>query len=193
MTKTPYPLLANIDYEKAANLSLLVLVVPFGVVNYYLIKLYEEILREGDKFAIKEVQKYRDRIAKRYRNACLTTLGSSIGSLIVLFYIIKSLGWISTSFQAVVFLSNGMGYALIPLFFIGWLLGTFLYKPESFIKPLVMSLSINATLGFILTRYLGMEYASLSFMTSTIILTMVSLWQSLKMVEEIDYAYYSAF
>jgi len=48
-------------------------------------------------------------------------------------------------------------------------------------------------LGFILTRCIGIEYASLSFMVATMALTAASLWQSLKIVREIDYAYYSAF
>ena len=103
------------------------------------------------------------------------------------------MGWISTSFHVTVFLFSGLSYALIPLFFIGWLLGTFLYKPELFVKPLILSLSINAVLGFILTRCIGIEYASLSFMVATMALTAASLWQSLKIVREIDYAYYSAF
>ena len=193
MTKTPYPLLADVDYEKIANLGLLVLVIPFGVINYYLTKIYEEILKEGDRFTVKEIEEYRNRIAQRYRDACLATFGSGIGSLIILFYIFRKLGWMSTSFHVTVFLFSGVGYALIPLFFIGWLLGTFLYKPELFAKPLILSLSINAVLGFILTRHIGVEYASLSFMVSTIVLTAASLWQSLKIVREIDYAYYSAF
>ena len=119
--------------------------------------------------------------------------GSGIGSLISLFYLLKSLGWIPTNFHATVFLFSGVSYALIPLFFIGWLLGTFLYKPEFFVKPLILGLSMNVILGFILTRYMGVEYASLSFMVSTIALTITSLWQSLKIVKEVDYAYYSAF
>ena len=193
MTNAPYPLLANIDYEKAANLSLLVLIIPFGVINYYLTKIYEEILKEGDKFTVKEIEKYRSKIAQRYRSACLMIFGSGIGSLISLFYLLKSLGWIPTNFHATVFLFSGVSYALIPLFFIGWLLGTFLYKPEFFVKPLILGLSMNVILGFILTRYMGVEYASLSFMVSTIALTITSLWQSLKIVKEVDYAYYSAF
>jgi len=193
MTRTPYPLLANIDYEKIANLGLLVLVAPFGVINYYLTKIYEEILSEGNRFTVKEIEKYRDRIAQRYRGACLVTFGSGIGSLITLFYVLRNLGWIQTKLHVMVFLFSGLSYALIPLFFIGWLLGTFLYKPELFVKPLIFSLSINAILGFILTRYVGIEYASLSFMIATIILTAASLWYSLRIVREIDYAYYSAF
>ena len=193
MTKTPYPLLASIDYEKAANLSLLVLVAPFGVINYYLTKIYEEILKEGERFTVREIEKYRNRIAQRYRNAWLMTFGSGLGSLIILLYILMNLGWISTDFHMTVFLFSGVSYALIPLFFIGWLLGTFLYKPEPFLKPLILSLSINVILGFIFTRYVGMEYASLSFMISTAVLTMTSFWRSSKIVKEIDYAYYSAF
>ncbi|RLI38711.1 hypothetical protein DRO64_11450 [Candidatus Bathyarchaeota archaeon] len=103
------------------------------------------------------------------------------------------MGWISTSFHVTIFLFSGLSYALIPLFFIGWLLGTFLYKPELFVKPLILGLSINAVLGFILTRCVGIEYASLSFMLATMMLTVASLWQSLKVVKEIDHAYYFAF
>ena len=121
------------------------------------------------------------------------TFGSGIGSLITLFYVLRNLGWIQTKLHVMVFLFSGLSYALIPLFFIGWLLGTFLYKPELFVKPLIFSLSINAILGFILTRYVGIEYASLSFMIATIMLTAASLWYSLRIVKEIDYAYYSAF
>ena len=87
-----YPLLANIEYEKAANLSLLVLVLPFGAMNYYLTRLYECISKEGEKYRMKEIEEYRRAVFKIYLRGLLMTTILGAVSLLSLYHVLSEIG-----------------------------------------------------------------------------------------------------
>ena len=193
MSHAGYPLLASIEYEKAANLSLLVLVLPFGVMNYYLTKLYECISRDGEKYQMKEVEEYRGAVFKIYIRGLLMTAILGAASLLSLYHVLSEIGWIASEFQLTIFVLSGISYCMIPLFYLGWLLSCFLYKPEPYMMFLGIALAISVILCMAFNQVLGMEYTPAGFALSTTILAFLSLRNSLKNVKEIDQAYLSAF
>ena len=188
-----YPILANLEYEKAANLSLLILAVPFGVMNYYLTKLYEEILKGGDRFSIKDSRNFAQDIKRYFLKACLAVLGAGALSYMGLSTLFFYLGWLPTAKSWFIYLFSGVSYVLLPAFFLGFLIGIFLYRPKMFLTSMSIGVGMNLILGFLLTRLIGYEYAAFSYALSSAVLAGTSILLTLKMLERIDYAYYSAF
>jgi len=193
MSHAGYPLLANIEYEKAANLGLLVLVLPFGAVNYYLTKLYECVSEEGEKYRVRELEEYRRSIFRIYFRGLLMTAILGAASLLSLYYALSEIGWIASEFQLRAFALSGISYCMIPLFYLSWLLSCFLYKPEPYPKLLGLALALSIILCVAFNRVLGMEYTPAGFAISMAILVLLSLKNSLRNVREIDQAYLSAF
>ncbi|RLG08192.1 MAG: hypothetical protein DRN65_02120 [Thaumarchaeota archaeon] len=193
ISHTGYPLLANIEYEKAANLSLLVLVLPFGAMNYYLTRLYECISKEGEKYRMKEIEEYRRAVFKIYLRGLLMTTILGAVSLLSLYHVLSEIGWIASEFQLRIFVLSGISYCMIPLFYLGWLLSCSLYKPEPYSKFLGLAIIISIILCMAFNRILGMEYTPAGFAVSTTIMALLSLRNSLKDVKEIDQVYLSAF
>jgi len=188
-----YPLLANIEYEKASNLSLLVLVIPFGVMNYYLTKLYECVLKEAEKYRMQEIERYRRSLLRIYLRGLLMTTISGVASLLFLYHILLGIGWIASEFQLKIFILSGISYSMIPLFYLGWLLSCFLYKPEPYLKFLGLALALSIILCIAFNQILGVEYTPAGFAISMTILALMSLRDSLENMKEIDQAYLSAF
>lgn len=188
-----YPFLANLEYEKAANLSLLVLCAPFGAMNYYLSKLYEEISEGGNRFPVSELERYRSRIKRYFLKACLIVLIFGAFSHLGLTLLFWFFGWLPTLRSWMIYLFSGVSYMFLPLFFLSLLLGIFLYRPGPYLASVAVGVAVNLGLGLYLTRWFGFEFASLSFAASSVLMTALAITATYEAFREADYAYYSAF
>ena len=188
-----YPLLANIEYEKAANLSLLILCAPLGAMNYYLTKLYNEISRGGDRFTLKEVEGYTARVSGYFKRACLMLLLYGALSHLALSLLFFHLKWLPSLRSWLIYTSSGISYTFLPAFFLALLIGIFLYRPGTFLWISGLGTALNFTLGLLCTRLIGFEYASISYATSSIVMVCAAIIITLRILKRADYAYYSAF
>ena len=189
-TGSPYPFLVDFFYETPASISLLMIVMPFGVMNYYIQRFYGFLSGEKSEFAAFQVDEYRRSVRKMYLKMQTTIfLSGFLFWIILLFFVRNQIADIA------IFISLSIGHIFLVSIISNILLFFCMHRPSMPLLPLLLGTILNFTLGAILIKTYGVKYvASMSYMISSIIIAIFLIIMVIEtIIKKIDYYYYSAF
>ncbi len=188
------PLLMDLDYETGKNLALLILPPLFGLIHYYLVKLYR-LIEKGGKAKIKDRSEYGELLVSFYRKVVLslTVVGILILLLVYFLSIEGRILWKIPENSILVLIAAGIGNILLTLVLINSLISFYLYRPKPMIYSLSLGLILNLILSLLLSHSYGIYYVSLGYLFGCLVSGAISTLQILRSLKRIAYYYYTAF
>ncbi|RLG42749.1 MAG: hypothetical protein DRO05_00255 [Thermoproteota archaeon] len=193
-TRVGSPLLMDLNYETGKNLALLILPPLFGLVHYFLIKLYK-LIEEGGRSRIRDRIEYCRTVVSFYKRAIFSVIIA--GTLILLLIYFLSLKgkvvWKVSEESLLVLRAAGIGNILLAVVLINSLISFYLYRPKLMLYSLLLGLILNLALSFLISQRYGIYYASLSYLLGCLASGVVSSLQIIRSLRRIDYYYYTAF
>lgn len=187
---SPYLFLVDFLYETPASLSLLIITVPFGVMNYYIQRFYRYLSGERSEFNSFQIDEYRESIKKIYLKMQTVIFLSGFSFWVILFFLIRNqIG------DVTIFTYLSIGHIFLISIISNILVFFCMHRPVMPLLPMLLGTLLNFTLGAILIKMYGVKYvASMSYMVSSIIMAIFLITMVIEtIIKKIDYYYYSAF
>jgi len=187
------PLLMDLDYETGKNIALLILPPLFGLVHYYLVKLYR-LIEKGGKAIVKNRPEYGRILVSFYKKIFLTItlVGALILLLVYFLYAEGKIFWKIPRNSLLVLIAAGIGNILLSLVLINSLISFYLYRPKPMVYSLSLGLAIDLILSVLLSHSYGIYFASLGYLFGCLVSGTISTFQIVGSLKRIDY-YYTAF
>ena len=198
----PYFIWFDVPYELGLDWALIVLVLLMGLVE---ISIHEFMYRINDailKYRYKEYQKFNNEIFSFFKKFNIVYLVLSIAIIffvyLVMFVINKTtdLVYVEIFFRGYTpfvywiaaisysFMVNG----LMNVLFI------FSFSRQNFsVKSILIATIVNVTLGMILSRMFGLEYAVFGLLVGSIVFWAYSFNYSTRILKKLEFYYYSSF
>jgi len=195
-------------YEVGVDLALFTLVPLIGVIEYHLLGFSEEILKLGEDNPGMEIEDFREKVRRLYKRGMATLLLTGIVTVIVIQYLggaFKALG-VNTPLSGFlaqygvggretlsVFTVSSIGYLFLSLYLANSLYCFYLYRPRPVVATLALGVTLNLSIGYILSRSLGLEYAVYGFLAGSLYLAILSTYYLWRLLNRFDAYYYMAY
>ncbi|MDP4084995.1 MAG: hypothetical protein Q8934_10330 [Bacillota bacterium] len=198
----PYILWFRGEYELGLDFALLTLIIPMGVSEVIVSRLMAEIESSQKFYLAIESDKMYTRFTKGYKKMFLLIL---IGSAISSFLIYRLVYWynqfaLKTNGEGIldshitqfVLLWGIISYVILSFCLMNAVILFALSQPNFIIRSIALSLIANILAGFLLSRWIGYEYAVFGLLVGSILLLILSTRAVLKVFKNLDYYLYAA-
>lgn len=188
------------DYELGLDFALLILIIPMGFVEFIVNDMMNSISGTQKDYYSYEVEKMYRRYITIYIKRLVTISiilvinGFLIHALLMLiknnYFSFINIGISQTTYF--VFIVALFGYAFTA---IGLLNAEILFcvaQPKMANKYILPAMIINIIFGFLLSRWIGYEYAVFGLLIGSLVFVTISTHMVLKMLKKIDYYLYVA-
>jgi len=199
----PYLIWFRGDYELGLDFSLLVLIIPMGIIEVVLSKLLTNIQQSQknywgqdiDKMNRKYIREYFIRVAFIFIVAmvCALMLYYYVGVFMDSFH--PELGAVIYNNQVshFVFVTSLVSYGFLAVGLMNAVTMFSLSQPQKVINAITPALLVNLVVGFVLSRWFGYEYAVIGLLTGSMVFLLLSSWQVFSVLRKLDYyMYYSS-
>jgi len=187
----PLILWFNTVYEIGAGMALLSMIPILGILNVYIVRLSEKIRQLGSALLVKQIDLFNGSILRFYQRAVSLIALGAVPSFATL-YAISNL-FVRDPRSMFVFMVESVGNVFLAIFLLNALFCYYFWRPEPVFVSLALASVVNVSIGFILTRALGFEYAAVAY---TIGAALVAFLTSLNLIRRLKFAaeyYYAAF
>lgn len=188
------------EYELGLDFALLILIIPMGFVEFIVNDMMNSIAETQKDYYSYEVDKMYKRYVSIYIKRVITIfIISAVNGVLIhaLLMLIKNryFPFIDIAISPTtyfVFMVAMFGYAFTA---IGLLNAEILFcvaQPKMANKCIFPAMVINIVLGFLLSRWIGYEYAVFGLLIGSIAFVAISAFMVLKMLKKVDYYLYVA-
>ena len=198
----PYLIWFRGDYELGLDFSLLVLIIPMGIIEVVLSKLLTNIQKSQKNYWGQDIDKMNRRYIREYfiRGAFIFIV-SMVSALLLYYYVGVFLDIFHPELRAViyhnpvthfVFVSSLVSYVFLSVGLMNAVTMFSLSQSHKVIKTITPALLVNLVVGFILSRWFGYKFAVVGLLIGSIVFVLLSSWQVFLVIRKLDYYIYSS-
>lgn len=198
----PYFIWFRGDYELGLDFSLLVLIIPMGLIEVVLSRLMTNIQLSQQQYLGQDIQKMNRKYIFDYFYRVGLIFVVALASAVAVYYFLSivlnifnpDMGAIIYHNQIThfVFIVSLIAYTLVAVALMNSVTLFSLSQPKKVIKAILPSLFLNLTLGFVLSRWFGYEYAVIGLLFGAMAFVVLSSWQVYSVLKKLDYYMYAA-
>lgn len=198
----PYFIWFRGDYELGLDFSLLVLIIPMGLIEVVLYKLMSNIQLSQQQYLGQDIQKMNGKYIWDYFIRVMFIFLVALVSAVAIYYFLPfGLNALNPNMGAIiyhnkithfVFIVSLIAYTLVAVALMNAVTLFSLSQPKQVIKAIVPSLMVNLILGFVLSRWFGYEYAVIGLLIGSMVFVVLSSWQVYSVLRKLDYYMYVA-
>lgn len=198
----PYLIWFRGDYELGLDFSLLVLIIPMGIIEVVLFKLLTDIQQSQKNYLGQDIDKMNRRYIREYfiRGAFIFIV-SMVSALLLYYYVGVFLNIFHPELRTViyhnpvthfVFVSSLVSYGFLSVGLMNAVTMFSLSQPHKVIKSIVPALLVNLLVGFVLSRWFGYKFAVVGLLIGSIVFVLLSSRQVFLVIRKLDYYMYSS-
>lgn len=198
----PYFIWFRGDYELGLDFSLLVLIIPMGVIEVVLYKLMNNIQLSQQRFFGQDINKMNNKYIWEYLNRVIFMFIVALVSAVAVYYSLSIfLNIFNAEMGAIiyenelthfVFIMSLIAYVFLSIALTNAVTLFSLSQPEKVIKAIVPALMANLVVGFVLSRWIGYEFAVIGLLVGSIVFVILSSYQVFTVLKKLDYYMYAA-
>lgn len=200
----PYIIWFNTPYELGMDWALITLVLSIAVLEYSVHAFSEALLPLQEKTSFSQLEKINTYFNRLYSRHLLLLTGVGVISIFLTYYSVKSLIVFQDSVPEVrdffmnimtekVFWIASISYLFLNIGLFHSLFFFTLSKPAYAMYSILSGLMVNLFIGYMCSRILGLEYATLGLLAGAVVFAVVSGVIAQRFFKRLDYFYYSAF
>lgn len=198
----PYIIWFRGQYELGLDFALLTIIIPMGVSEVIINKLMVDIEYSQKKYLAHESSKLYGKFLRTYKGMSVIIFITSIVSSYIIYRLIFWYNEISIRINHENMLNNN-----VTLFVLFWGIVSYIFlafclmnavilfalsQPTMIIKAIFLSLFVNITVGFLLSRWIEYQYAVFGLLAGTILFFILSTRSIMKVLKNLDYYLYAA-
>lgn len=200
----PYIIWFNTPYELGMDWALINLVLSIAVLEYSVHAFSEALIPLQEKVSFRQLKDINTYFKRLYsRNLLLLTAVGAI-SIFVTYYGVKSLiifqndipelqDFFMNIMTEKVFWIASISYLFVNIGLLHSLFFFTLNRPAFAMYSILAGLTVNLLVGYISSRILGLEYATIGLLAGAIVFAIVSGMIAQRFFKRLDYFYYSAY
>ncbi|MFA5668412.1 MAG: hypothetical protein WC967_04155 [Balneolaceae bacterium] len=200
----PYIIWFNTPYELGMDWALISLILTVAVLEFS-IQLFSKRIIPAQKKAKLSAIKFFNRSFKRlYVFQIILLLVVSVISILVTYYGVLSLrvfedqvpeikDFFANPITFKVFWMASIGYVFLVYGLLNSLFFFTMKRPEFVFYSIIPALAINLLVGFVCSRVISFEYATVGLIVGSITYAMISGYLARRFFRHLDYYYYSAY
>lgn len=198
----PYIIWFRGDYELGLDFSLLVLIIPMGIIEVVLGKMMLDIQTSQKSYWGDETSSMNHAYTKNYLLKLLMIFVISVACAAVLYASLKiimnvfnpELGDVLflNSVTHFVFIISLISYTFVASGLMNAVILFSLSQPEKVIQSIWPSLVANIIIGFVLSRWFGFEFAVIGLLAGAMLFTYLSTKKVVQTLKHLDYYMYAA-
>jgi len=200
----PYIIWFNTPYELGMDWALLTLVLSVAVLEYSIQAFSKYLVPLQEKAKFNQLKAFNDYYRKFYFRQLALLIGFSIVSILLTYFAVDSLRMFQNKVPEIrdffanpmttkVFWLASISYVFLNIGLLNALFFFTLNKPAFSMYSMLAGLTVNFFVGFICSRVIALEYATIGLMAGSICFAVVSGLFARKFFKRLDYYYYSAF
>lgn len=200
----PYIIWFNTPYELGMDWALLTLVLSVAVLEYSVQAFSKYLVPLQEKAKFSQLKAFNDYYKKFYFRQLALLVGFSIVSILLTYVAVDSLrvfqsevpeirDFFANPMTTKVFWLASISYVFLNIGLLNALFFFTLNKPAFSMYSMLAGLTVNFFVGFICSRVIALEYATIGLMAGSICFAVVSGLFARKFFKRLDYYYYSAF
>lgn len=198
----PYFIWFRGDYELGLDFSLLVLIIPMGIIEVLLSRLMNNIQLSQQQYLGQDIQKMNSKYIFDYFYRVGLIFVVALASAVTVYYFLSiGLNIFNPQMGAViyenkithfVFIVSLIAYTFLAVALMNAVTLFSLSQPHKVIKAIIPALLLNLILGFVLSRWFGYEYAVIGLLIGSMVFVILSSWQVYSVLRKLDYYMYAA-
>ena len=195
----PYIIWFRTPYEVGIDLALISLILTIAMLEYTINEFSTMLIPTQQKVKAVKVQRHNLSFKIFYFRQVALLVIVAIISIIVSYHVVE---WLKTLPEAVlgdnvitpfVFRWGMVGYAFMALGLLNSVFFLSLSRPKFVHRSIGIGIIVNVIVGFILSRTVIYYYSVIGMVAGAIVFAAVSTWFALKIMDELDYYYYSSY
>ncbi len=201
-TFLPYLIWFRGDYELGLDFSLLVLLIPMGIIEVLLFKLMINIQQSQKNYWGQDIDKMNRAYVRKYFLRLFFIFVVAMFSAVFLYYYLgifldnihPALGKIIYQHPVThfVFIFSLASYGFLSLGLMNSVTLFSLSQPQKVNRAITIALLANLLVGFLLSRWFGYKFAVIGLITGSIVFFILSSRQVYKVMRKLDYYVYSS-
>lgn len=190
------------DYELGLDFSLLVLIIPMGLIEVVLVKIMVNIQLSQKQYLGQDIKRMTQKYIREYFTWALVIFIVAILCAIFLYYSIHLvMSYINPEMGEIiyhnkvthfVFVLSLISYVCLSVGLMNAVTLFSLSQPQKVIKAISPAIIVNLVTGFILSRWLGYEFAILGLLIGSLVFVVLSSLMVLSVLRKLDYYMYAA-
>lgn len=200
----PYIIWFNTPYELGMDWALLTLVLSVAVLEYSVQAFSKYLVPLQEKAKFSQLKVFNDYYKKFYFRQLALLVGFSIVSILLTYIAVDSLrvfqeevpeirDFFANPMTTKVFWLASISYVFLNIGLLNALFFFTLNKPAFSMYSMLAGLTVNFFVGFICSRVIALEYATIGLMAGSVCFAVISGLFARKFFKRLDYYYYSAF
>lgn len=190
----PYFIWFRGEYELGLNFALWTLVLPFGLVEPYLHGLFRRINAGQRELALDALRSFSRRALRQHVGHAAGVLAVGLASVLGIVALINEAvraGWLVVNpledpVSAFVFAVAAPAYAIVAVGLQNALVCFSLNAPWPVVRAVGWSVLVNFCTGFLLSRYLGYEWAVLGLAAGAVVFVVLSTTAAVGVLRRVD-------
>lgn len=203
-TPPSYIIWFNTPYELGMDWAILSLVFSIAVLEYCVHRFSKMVLNRQKRTVFSELQAFNRYATKFYLRQLGIVLLVGVLAIAISYYAVSSLSVFSDQVPEIrdffanpmttnVFWMASLSYLFLNIGLLHVLFFFTLNKPSYALYSVVSALAVNFAVGFICSRVIAFEYATLGLLAGAVVFAVVSGLYAREFFHNLDYYYYSAF
>lgn len=198
----PYLIWFRGEYELGLDFALLVLILPMGISEVVLTKMMMDIEVSQKSYWGDETEKLNKYYIGQYFRRLAQIMVTSVISAFGLYWMLLKLFETFTSLSAkslfaiddtyFVFIVSLVAYAFVAIALMNAVILFSLSQPDFIVRVIWISLLVNIGSGFILSRWVEYHYAVFGLLIGSIVFSVLSTIQVVRVLRKLDYYLYAA-
>ncbi|GAB4178780.1 MAG: hypothetical protein Kow00108_14620 [Calditrichia bacterium] len=201
---TPYIIWFNTPYELGMDWALIPLLTTMALLDYSVHRFSNEIIPKQKEVIFENYQEFNRYFKRFYHRQILYVVGIGLLSIIGAYYFVKMFEPIALKYPNVaIFYSNpitektfwlgSIGYIILCVGLLNSLFFFTLFRPAFAMNAMVLGITANIYVGFILSRSVSYEYAVVGLIAGATVFALVSAIWANRVFKKLDYYYFAAF
>ncbi len=200
----PYIIWFDTAYELGMDWALLTLVLSIAVLEYSVHSFSKQLLPIQKKAPFRQIGLFNKYFKSFYKKQVVLLFVVGTVSIVISFYSIDSLkvfveevpeirDFFANPVIPKVFWMASISYLFLVLGLLNSLFFFTLNRPSFVMYAMVIATAVNFIVGYVCSRVISLEYATIGLMAGSITFACVTGWMARRFFKRLDYYYYSAF
>ncbi len=198
--KSPYIIWFRTPYEVGIDLALISLILTIAMLEYTIYEFASTIIPTQERFdAMLDIPEHNRSFKAFYLRQLILLLLVSVVSIFFTYMVVswlRTLPWASMGDDRVtpfVFRWGMIGYAFLAWGLLNAVFFLSLSRPGFILRALGLACVVNVIVGYFLSRVISYEYSVIGLVVGGFVFGAVSTWYLLRVMNSLDYYYYSAY
>ncbi len=196
---SPYIIWFRTAYEVGIDLALISLVMTIAMLEYTINEFASMIIPVQESISAFDVRRHNRSFKGFYARqlillAVVTAVSMLVSDIVVDW--LRTLPWAAMGDNLVtpfVYFWGKWGYAFLALGLLNAVFFLSLSRPRLVLRSLGVGFLVNVVVGFLLSRIVVYYYSVIGLVAGSIVFGLLSTWYAWRVMDELDYYYYSSY